>query len=334
MTENFKSLSLDELCFSLCENKRTLIIFHVRSDADAVGSAFALRELFRIIGVQSYCACADELPERLAFLTDGVQGSVLLEDDMELDYERIISVDSANPAQLGSLFNRLHKDIDIMIDHHASGTPYADNYIDSSASATGEIIYRVVKRLVELGGIDAVPPRILSCVYAAISSDTGGFRFSNATPDTYGLAAELIGQGVDHAEINRLLFESKSLTQIRVEGEAAKRLKTCAEGRVAWISIPYSVREELSAEDEHMGTVIDVARSLTGVEVAIAIRENADRKTYRASLRSATDFDVSYVCARFGGGGHKSAAGCTVTASNIIEAEQKIIAEVARRWNK
>ena len=129
--ERFKALSLDELCASLCENKKTLIIFHLRPDADAVGSAFALRELFRMMDIQSYCACSEELPERLEFLTDGVQGSVLLEDDMRLDYERIISVDSATPAQLGELFNRLHRDIDIMVDHHASGTVYAANYIDN-----------------------------------------------------------------------------------------------------------------------------------------------------------------------------------------------------------
>ena len=332
--ERFKTLSLDELCLSLCENKKTLIIFHTHADADAVGSAFALRELFRIMGIPSYCVCSEELPERLVFLTDGVQGSVLLEEDMRLDYERIISVDSASPAQLGELFNRLHKDIDIMIDHHANGTPYATNYIVPEASSTGEIIYRIANRLLEMGEIDSIPLRILSCVYAAISGDTGGFRFSNATPDTYSLAAELIDCGVDHAEINRLLFDSKSKLQLQVEGEAARRLKTCADGKVAWISIPYSLREELGARGEHLETVIDIARSLEGVEVSLAIKENADKATYRVSMRSATDFDVSYVCARFGGGGHKRAAGCTVTASSIQEAEQKIISEIARLWKK
>ena len=330
---NFKKLSLDELCFSLCENKKTLILFHVRADADAVGSAFALRELLRMMGIQSYCACSDELPERLQFLTDGVQWSVLLEEDMRLDYERIISVDSANPMQLGSLFNRLHKDIDIMIDHHAQGTVYADNYIDAEASSTGEIIYRVAKRLLGMGKIEFIPDRVVNCVYAAISSDTGGFRFSNATPETYRLGAELIALGIDHAQINHQLFETKSMTQIKVEAEAAKRLKTCADGKVAWISFPYSVCAELGAGEEHLGTIIDVARSLEGVEVALVVKE-AKEGIYRASLRSTTDFDVSYVCARFGGGGHKHAGGCTVTASNIIEAEQKVIAEIARLWDK
>ncbi len=332
--ERFKALSLDELCASLCENKKTLIIFHLRPDADAVGSAFALRELFKMMDIQSYCACSEELPERLEFLTDGVQGSVLLEDDMRLDYERIISVDSATPAQLGELFNRLHRDIDIMVDHHASGTVYAANYIDINASSTGEIIYKIAKKLVKMGKIEAIPPRVINCVYAAISSDTGGFKFSNATAATYRLAAELIKLGAEHAEINRMLFDCKSMTQLRVEGEAARRIKTCADGRVAWISIPYALREELSAKDEHLGTVIDIARSLAGVEVALSIRENADRATYRVSMRSSTDFDVSYVCARFGGGGHKRAAACTVSASSITEAEQKVISEIARLWNK
>lgn len=332
--ESFKRLSLDELCFSLCESKKTLIIFHVHSDADAVGSAFALREIFRVLGIPAYCACAEELPERLQFLTDGVQGSVLLEEDMRLDCERIISVDSATPAQLGELFNRLHKDIDLMIDHHSSGTPYADNYIDADASSTGEIIYRVVNRLVELGALDAIPPRVISCVFAAVSSDTGGFRFSNATPDTYRLGAELIELGAEHDEISRQLFECKSYTQILVEGEGARRLKTIVDGRIAWISFPYSVQQELCAESEHLGTLIDIVRSLVGVEIALVVRENSDRATYRVSMRSATDFDVSYVCARFGGGGHKKASGCTLAAASIQEAEQKVLAEIVRRLDK
>ena len=330
----FKELSLDELCFSLCENKRTLILFHIRADADAVGSAFALRELLRCLGIPSYCACSEEMPERLQFLTDGTQGSVLLEEDMRLDYERIISVDSASPAQLGSLFNRLHKDIDIMIDHHSQGTPYADNYIDTCAAATGEIIYRVAKRLVELNAIEAIPPRVINCAYAAISSDTGGFRFSNATPDTYRLAAELIEYGIDQAEINHMLFECKSHVQILVEAEAARNLKTYANGTIAWVSFPYEKRRELGAEEEHLGTIIDVARSLDGVEIAFAIKEEANRNSFRVSMRSMTDFDVSYVCSRFGGGGHKSAAGCTVVAANIQDAEEKLLAEIGRLKNR
>lgn len=327
----FKSLSLDQLCQKLCENKRTLIIYHIRSDADAVGSAFALRELLRIMGIQSYCACSDEIPERLQFLSDGVQGSVLLSDDIAIDYQRVISVDSASPAQLGELFIRLRKDVDIMIDHHVKGSVYADNYIDADASATGQIIYEIAKRLVEMGEIESIPPRVINCVYAAISSDTGGFRYANATPKAMRLAAELIEAGVDSAEINRLLFDSKSLKQIQAEGEAIRRLRLHADGSIASTLLPYSVKVALGLEAEHFGTLIDIPRSVYGVDIAFAIRQETEEGVFRVSMRSATDFDVSKICAVFGGGGHKRAAGCTLEADTILLAEEKILNEIYSR---
>ena len=330
MTQQFKSLTLDALCQRLCENKKTLIIYHIRSDADAVGSAFALRELLRVMGIPSYCLCSDEIPERLQFLTDGVQGSVLLEEGLKPDYERVISVDSASPTQLGALFDRLRKDVDIMIDHHASGTKYADNYIDAEACATGEIIYELAKKLCEMGEIEAIPMRVINCVYAAMSSDTGGFRYANTTPKSLRIAAELIEAGVDCAEMNRQLFDSKSLQQVMAEGEAIKRLRIHEGGRIASTLLPYSIKAELGLADEHLGTLIDIPRSVWGVEIAFAIKQESPEGVFRVSMRSATDFDVAAICAVFGGGGHKRAAGCTVMASSIEEAESKILAELKK----
>ena len=331
ITDQFKKLSLDTVCQKLCENKNTLIVFHIRPDADAVGSAFALKELLRVMGIPSYCACSDEIPERLRFLSDGMQGSVLLEDGLALDCERVISVDSASPSQLGAMFQRLHKNIDIMIDHHASGSPYADNYVDSSASATGEIVYQIAQRLCEMGELDGIPPRVLNCVYAAISSDTGGFRYANATPKSLRIAAELVEAGVDTAEINRQIFDAKPLKQIKAEGEAIKRLRFFADGEIASTSLPYSVKKELELSDEHLGTLIDVPRSVYGVQIAFAVKQESEAGEFRVSMRSATDFDVAAVCAAFGGGGHKRAAGCSVVANSVEEAEEKILAEIYKR---
>ncbi len=327
----FKSFTLDGLCEKLCEPKSTLIVYHVRSDADAVGSAFALRELLRLMGSNAICACADEVPARLRFLSEDSQGSVVIEDGIPLGHERAISVDSASPSQLGSLFELLHKDIDIMIDHHASGTVYADNYIDPTASATGEIIYALAKRLLELGEIELIPPRVISCIYAAISSDTGGFRFANVTPRTHRIAAELIELGVDAADINHRLFESKTEAQLRAEAEATRRMKVYADGRIASTTVPRASCVEHSLDEESLETVIDIPRSVAGVDVAFAVRQIENSYNYRVSMRSAIDFDVSAVCARFGGGGHKRAAGCTVTAANIDEAEAMIAKEVRAR---
>ncbi len=333
MTQQFKAFTLDTLCDELCKNKNTLIIYHIRSDADAVGSAFALKEILGLMGISAYCACADEIPERLQFLADGRQGSVLLEEGLDIDYERVISVDSASPSQLGELFTRLHKDIDVMIDHHASGTQYADHYIDSEAAATGEIIYFIANRLYERGSIEAITPRILNCIYAAISSDTGGFRYANASPRVMRIAAELVEDGVDAAELNRQLFDSKSLKQIMAEGEAIKSLKLHGDGNIATVCLPYEVKCALELEDEHFGTLIDIPRSVYGVEIAVAIRQETREGEFRVSMRSATDFDVAAVCAAFGGGGHKRAAGCTVTASTIGDAEKKLLNEIYKRMD-
>ena len=97
---DFKAFGFDELCDKLCENRKTLIIYHSHPDADAIGSAFALRELLTMMGIQTICACEDEVPARLAFLTEDVQGGVVLDDDFFLGHERVISVDSASPQQL------------------------------------------------------------------------------------------------------------------------------------------------------------------------------------------------------------------------------------------
>ncbi len=330
MIQRFKEFTLDELCERLCENKKTLIIYHVRSDADAVGSAFALRRILTELGIPAYCACSDEIPQRLRFISEGMQGSALLEEGMVIDYERVISVDSASPSQLGELFGRLHKDIDIMIDHHASGSAYADGFIDSGASATGEIIYKVAKRLCELSLLEDIPFDVKNCVYAAISSDTGGFRYANATPTAYRIAAELVESGVDTAEINRLLFDSKPLSQLRAEGEAVRRLRIHEGGRVASTLIPFSVRREMGLSEEDLGTLVDIPRSVSGVEIAFVVKEEQDGSC-RISMRSASEFDVSEICKAFGGGGHKRASGCTVVASGVEEAEKLILMEIYKK---
>ena len=322
---DFRTLNLQQLCERICENRKTLIIYHVRSDADAVGSAFALRELLRVMNIPAFCACADEIPDRLRFLTDGVQGSVLLEEDMGLDHERVISVDSASPAQLGDLFGRLRRNVDLMIDHHAKGTVYADHYMDADACATGEIIYEMAKYLLATGKILSIPMRVIHLVYAAMASDTGCFRYSNASARALRVAAELIEAGADREEINRCLFESKSLGQLRAEGEAARRLLLHEDGRIASVTFPYSLKCELGIANEEMETVIDIPRSVAGVQVAFVVRQSEENGAFRVSMRSTSACDVSAVCAKFGGGGHKRAAGCSVEAENIRVAEELIL---------
>lgn len=330
MINSFKPLSAEELCESIAIKKKTLILFHINPDADAVGSAFALRELLKTMDIPAYCACSEEIPEKLAFITDGTQGSVLLDGSITVDYERIITVDSASPSQLGELFSRLHKNVDIMIDHHSKGTVYADNYIDSEASATGEIIYSLAKLLLKKGCIDEIPQRALNCIYTAISSDTGSFRFPNTTPKTMRIAAELMETGVDFGKISSLIYDEKPLLQLKAEGEGIKELRLYDEGRIAAIVFPYEVIRELGVSNEHLGTLIDIARSVEGAEVAFVIKQLEFGGAFRVSMRSKGDTDVSQVCSSFGGGGHKNAAGCSIRAQNASEATEELLRRIRR----
>lgn len=331
---DFKKLTLKELCDVLCKNERTLIVYHVRPDADAIGSAFALKKILSLMGISAFCACSDEVPSRLSFLSEDSQGSVLIDPDMPVDHERVISVDSASPSQLGAMFDYLKKDVDLMIDHHAMGTVYADNYIDAGAAATAEIIYDIAAELVNRGELSCIPSEVYGLIYAGLSSDTGGFRFANATPKSYRIAADIIEKGVDTAYINHMLFSSKSPKQLAAEGEAARRLNLYCSKTVAVTTIPYTSKYSLGLNDEDMETVIDIPRSLAGVEVAVAVRQSTNENIFRASMRSIGDIDVSYICSKFGGGGHKRAAGCTVEASGIDDAEKKIVREIKEYLSK
>ena len=325
---DFKKLSFSELCDKLAEKKRTIIVYHIRSDADAVGSAFALKELLTLMGIPTICACSDEVPPHLRFISEFSQGSVLLDEGLDIGHERVISVDSASPEQLGEIYNTLRKDIDIMIDHHGEGKVYADNYIEPDAASTAEIIYKIVKEMKKRGCVYELPPRIYEYIYAGLSGDTGCFKYANVTPETHIMAAELLREGVNAAKINHLLFSSKSLKQIKAEGEASRRITLYDEGRIAITTMPYSIKYSLGLTDDVMGAVIDIPRSISGVEIAAFIRQSENTGVFRASLRSVGDIDVSRVCATFGGGGHKRAAGCTIEAQGIEDAERKLVSAI------
>jgi phosphoesterase RecJ-like protein len=196
----------------------------------------------------------------------------------------------------------------LSIDHHGTGTPFAPTYLSPSAAAAGEIVYEIAARLVARGDLASLPCAFVSAAYAAISSDTGCFRYANVTPRTHEVAAALLAAGANADRINHLLFECRTESELRAGAIAAENLSLHAGGRIGVVSLSLSARTGLS--DEDFETAIDTARSVAGVEIAAAIRELAGG-VCRVSLRS-TGADVAAVAASFGGGGHKRAAGCTI----------------------
>ena len=330
--KTWKKLKFSEVCRELAIPKNTLILFHARPDGDAVGSAFALKLLLEAAGSRAWCVCTNEVPQRLNFLSEGIQKSALLasvpEDFRE---ERILTVDTASPAQLGDLYDKYGDRIDIMIDHHTKGEPYADYLVMSGVAAAGEIVFDISRRFLAEGVIDQLPSKLDFCLYAAISSDTGCFKYSNVTPQTHIRSAELLKSGVDAARINQLLFDSKSMEVLAVEKAGFDTLKMYHGGKIAVVFFTYDMKQSLGVLDEHLETLIDVARSVEGVDVAVAIRQPGPEKVFRVSTRSASAVDVSIVCSYFGGGGHVRASGCTIMADSIGHVADLVVDRIEKQ---
>lgn len=330
---NFKQFTLDEVCDFLSAKKNTLIIFHVRPDADAIGASYALKLVLEAMGSKVFCTCESEIPARLAFLTEKYQRSARFENmDKSFEFERVITVDTASPSQLGTLQSLFIDKIDLMIDHHENGTKYADYYVRSDYAASGEIIYEIAQRLCERGDLLEIPKGAYSLIYAALSSDTGCFKYSNVSPHTHLCAAELIKSGIDAAEINHLLFDCKSEKMLAAESEGVKQLKFFNNRKIAAVLFPYEIKKRLELEDEHLETLVDVARAVDGVKIAMSVRQSTPQRSFRISLRSSCAFDVSVVAKNLSGGGHPKAAACTIEADSIEFATKLVVDEIMKYW--
>ena len=328
-----RELDINEVCSNLAVKRNTLILFHTHPDGDAAGSAFALRSLLSEMGMRAYCVCSDELPKRLKFLAGDKQESVLV-SSIPADFkpERIISVDTASVSQLGELYENFGGSIDFMIDHHIKTEPYADYCICPEASSCGEMIFEISRELARRGEIEKIPKEADMCIYAAISSDTGCFKYSNVTSQTHLCGAELV-RTVNAAKVNNLLYGSKPYLIMKAEKAGFDRLNFYNDRRIAVITFPYDLKISLGLLDEHLETLVDVARVIEGVDAAVSIRQKTEDRVYRVSTRSQEGIDVSKVCSAFGGGGHIRAAGCTIEADSIETAEKMIVNEILKQYN-
>ncbi len=327
----YAALTSHQVCELLSQPKNTVILLHTRPDGDAIGSAVALKLLLEALGSRAVCVCANDIPRREAFLLDGVQES-LLESAIPTDFsvERVVAVDTASPAQMGALADAWLDRVDVMIDHHGTGTPYADGWIEPRASATGEMIFTLSRLWLADGTLREVPMRAEEAMYTAIASDTGGFRYSNVTPTTHLCAAELIRAGVDTATVNHRLFECKPYELLRAEQVGFGAMRRYFDGKVTVVPMTYEMKTENGFDDGVTDTLVDVAREVEGTELAVSIRQQTAEGRFRVSTRSNGAFSAASLCAAFGGGGHEKAAGCTVEADDLDGVISQLLAEVER----
>lgn len=314
------ALSAADFAGRLLTLRQPTVLLHTRPDGDTVGTAAALCDVLAQLGLTPRYACADPIPDRLSFLLEG-EVAATLPDEGEG-----VAVDVASPAQLGTLCDRVRPVL--MLDHHRVGTPFAPYYTQPEASSAAEVLLPVVEQLVAWDRI-TLTPRLATRLYAGIASDTGSFAFSNTSAATHTAVAKLLAVGIDHVEIHRRLFSSKTLAQLRAEGYVCSHMQVLAEGRLAYVGIPAEAIRVLQVDADDFACAVDVARSLSGTEVAVAIKETADG-TYRASLRSRR-LNVAAVAERFGGGGHLLAAGCALSGDTLSDAAAPLLALLTDR---
>jgi len=284
-----------------------LCLGHVHPDGDVLGTLFGLGLALGAAGASVTFAGPHPVPETLSFLPGADRWQVWKAAPERFDV--IVMTDCPSPDRSEGLLETArgpHTRV-LNIDHHPDNRRYGTiDWIDPSAAATGEMIFDLVRAL----GLRVTPAVALN-LFTAIHTDTGSFRYSNTTPRTFRIVAELAAAGADPALVSDRLYQQRAGDSLVQLGEVLRRVEISDDGQIAWLCVPPGLvsREFLAAED-----LVSYPRSVRGVKVAVLFSEEAPGKI-KASLRGKGDVPVNAIARRFGGGGHENAAGCTLSGT-------------------
>ncbi len=305
MENNCMELTLKETCAFLKERDNFTLLCHGQPDGDTIGSGYALAYALKQLGKKARVLCCDPIPLKFHFISNALE-----QDDISEAEETVIAVDVADNKLLGSLNEKYGSRVELCIDHHISNVHYSKLLLlDSDAGANCEIIFEILK---VLGA--KFDRHILDAIYTGITTDTGCFKYSNTTSRTHTISAELIDLGVDYAEINRIMFDTKSRSRIKLEGMVMDRMEFHFGGRVALIAITREMIEACKATDNELDGINAMSRTIEGVMAGVTMREKEDGR-FKISLRTNAPVDAMKICKTFGGGGHPRAAGCEFKCS-------------------
>lgn len=314
---------LDKIADTIMESDTIAILPHVFADGDALGSSFALALALSEMGKKAEVLLEEKVPLLYDFLP-GRNLSFIYEKSEE-QYDLALALDCGDMERLGGrkeVFVNASRTANI--DHHNTNTGFAMlNHVDTTSSSTGEIIFSLLDRIGHKSGAD-----VAVNLYVAISTDTGGFRYSNTTPGTHIIASKLISQGVDVAEISRIVFDTTSYEKVKLTGTAIHSLELIENGRIAVMTLTNEMISKTGAREEESEGIINIGRNIRGVEVAAMLREMGNGEI-KVNLRSNLYVDVSAVAGRFSGGGHKRAAGFTTTG-DIMRVKDALLDELRK----
>ena len=316
--------SIAEMVALLKSAPAVLIYCHHHPDGDTIGSAMALKAA--LAGTPVEIVTSDPIPNYIRFLTGGrtdFTKSALPAGFLAQEGLLRVALDVADVPMLGE-YTEDAPLVDLRIDHHIPrnltlGKKY---YIDPDAPACGQILYHLLLVM------NAIDRRTAEPLYVALSSDTGGFRYANTNAETLEIAAELTRTGISTFRINHALYCNRTKGEVRAQKLALDSLSYYADGSVAVIAIDSAAKAAAGVTDEDLGDISRLPREIEGVELGITIRQLGDGDVYKISMRAGENVDASALCALFGGGGHKGAAGASVQADSMDAARTRVVTTV------
>ncbi len=309
----------------LIENKQNFAITtHVRPDGDGIGSSLGLCWLLRSLGKSAEVVLRDEIPVAYGQLPGANEIKKVAEVNGKYDAVFVIECSDITRPGIKGLENQFT----VNIDHHSSSEHFGTiNWIDATASAVGEMIYNLCKAI---GG--RITKEIAECVYLALVTDTGSFHFPNTTERTLKVASELIKVGVKPARISEAVYNSYPWSRIELMRQVLATVKRSEAGNIAWLRQSLEMSENAEAVDGDNNGFVNIPLAAKEVEAVVYMRE-VQPNCYRVSLRSKDNINVARVAEKFGGGGHKNAAGCRVEGDWDLR-EKEIVAALMEAVEK
>lgn len=307
-------------------SKNILIISHINPDGDTLGSMCGLYSAI-LDNYRKKCdmMSISKIPDVYSYLPYLNEVKNIDEYDKSREYDLVINVDVASLDRIMDakiLFDKAK--FNVNIDHHKTNNAYGNlNFINPNASSTGEVLFGCFNQMRWNINLDTA-----ICLYTAILTDTGSFRFDNTKPSTFEAAAKLVEIGVQPSDIYKKVYESDSKTLVMFQAHCISKAKFLEDDKIAYTIVYKKDMEKFSAGDDCMEGLTEKLRAIVTTRIAFVAKEMKNGGT-KVSMRSKFA-DVAEICEVFGGGGHKFAAGCTIKAP-VEEAARKILEEIKKR---
>jgi phosphoesterase RecJ-like protein len=322
-----KKSSLKKAAEAIKKYKSFLISSHTSPEGDALGSELAFYYLLKKLGKRAVIVNDDPLPQEYDFFPGKEFIKIYSPDLKNIDFDCMVVLDCTDLNRTGQvrLLNRGNKPV-INIDHHISNSGFGTvNLVEPKASSASEVVFKLYKEMrAPLDNNAAV------LLYAGILTDTGSFRYSNTSTFTHKMAAELLRFDFNANQVYKNIYENIPFSDMQLLSKALTHIHTYAAGRIAWVEIPAKLLRHKKLSFDLGDHILSFARSIKGIQAVALFRENLGAKNeIRVNLRSGGVVDVNEVARAFGGGGHKTASGCTITGK-LPEVRKKVLAKIRR----